>query len=42
MAHIKATFGPVTIADEKVNPGSLRKGPQRAANDPLNFIKIVS
>lgn len=41
MAQIKGTFGPITVADQRINPGTNRKGSQRAANDPLNFIKIV-
>ena len=40
MAQLKGTFGPITIADERVNPGTGRKNSQRPANDPLNFIKI--
>lgn len=41
MAQIKGNFGPITIAEERINPGSGKKGPQRSANDPLNFIKIT-
>lgn len=40
MAEIRGQFGPVTIANEKIAPGSVRKGPRRARNDPLNFIEI--
>jgi|JI10StandDraft_1071094.scaffolds.fasta_scaffold156942_2 hypothetical protein len=39
MAQVKGTFGPTTIADEKVIPGSGRKN-SRPSNDPLNYIKI--
>lgn len=28
------------MAKEKIVPGTVRKGPQRAPNDPINFIKI--
>ena len=41
MAQIKGSFGPITIADERLQPGTSRKATQRPANDPLNFIKIV-
>jgi len=41
MAQIKGSFGPITIADERVNPGAGRKNTQRPANDPLNYIKIT-
>ena len=40
MAQIRGDFGSLTIANEKISPGSVRKGPQRARNDPMNFIKI--
>lgn len=40
MAQVKGSFGPIIIAEERINPGSGKKGSQRAPNDPLNFIKI--
>lgn len=40
MPQIKASFGPITIADEPLQPGTSHKATQRSANDPLNFIKI--
>ena len=40
MANIRGDFGSLTIANEKIAPGSVRRGPERTRNDPLNFIKI--
>ncbi len=40
MAQLKGNFGPITIADERVQPGVGRRTTQRATNDPLNYIKI--
>lgn len=41
MAQIKGNFGPITIAEERVNPGAGKKISHRGPSDPLNFIKIV-
>lgn len=38
MAQVKGTFGPITIANQQVNPG--KKFTQRSQRDPLNYIKI--
>ena len=40
MTEIRGNFGPITVAKETIVPGSVRKGPQRPPNDPINFIKI--
>lgn len=41
MAQIRGNFGPITIAEERINPGTNKKISNRNPNDPLNFIKIV-
>lgn len=41
MAQVKGTFGPLTIAEEVLKPGTIKKSNQRPPNDPLNYIKIT-